>query len=261
MAKRITEKSPTVIRESCGTISGFQKHFEKLEWPCQPCKEARSIYNKNHQKKNKEAIKAKKAIWRLANKEIIQAKRTTYRKAHLAKFAAQSAKHRKKFPEKVKERKKRYRLENLEKVNAANAKYLKENAERIKERQAIYHQKNRERILKRNREYKAANPEKRRAYLKENPGYTIRHNNRRRARRLGNGCEPYTIQQVLDLWGAICHICEEEIDLSLPRQVGKKGWQRGFHLEHLVPLSRGGSDTLANVKPSHALCNMEKGVK
>jgi len=83
-------------------------------------------------------------------------------------------------------------------------------------------------------------------------------NAHRRFRR--NNTEPgyYSDQDVLDTYGAICHICSEEIDLSAPRKVGLPGWEKGLHIDHVQPLSRGGLDTLENVKPAHGQCNVIK---
>jgi 5-methylcytosine-specific restriction endonuclease McrA len=70
--------------------------------------------------------------------------------------------------------------------------------------------------------------------------------------------EPYTYKQVLETYGKTCHLCNKEIDLKAPRQVGKKGWEQGLHIDHIIPLSKGGDDTLQNVKPSHGQCNIVK---
>ena len=69
----------------------------------------------------------------------------------------------------------------------------------------------------------------------------------------------YLLQDVFDRWGTDCHICNEPVDLTAPRQCGVPGWERGLHLDHVVPLSKGGPDTLDNVKPTHARCNLDKG--
>jgi 5-methylcytosine-specific restriction endonuclease McrA len=66
---------------------------------------------------------------------------------------------------------------------------------------------------------------------------------------------------VLETYGATCYLCEQPIDLNAPRQVGRPGWELGLHIDHVVPISRGGSDTLENVKPTHAYCNQTKGTK
>ena len=73
-------------------------------------------------------------------------------------------------------------------------------------------------------------------------------------------CKPkdLALQEVLDKYGSKCHICNKEIDLLAPRKVGVNGWEMGLHLDHIVPLSKGGSDDISNVMPSHGLCNLRK---
>jgi HNH endonuclease len=67
--------------------------------------------------------------------------------------------------------------------------------------------------------------------------------------------------EVLKLHGDICYLCSYQIDLQAPRQVGKPGWEMSFHPDHVIPLSRGGTDTLDNMKPAHAICNQRKSNK
>ena len=85
------------------------------------------------------------------------------------------------------------------------------------------------------------------------------HSRSRRAKTRGVESERYTEKQVLEKYGLNCHLCGEPIDLNAPRQIQKgEGWQLGLHLDHDLPLSLGGPDTLENVKPSHAICNLKK---
>jgi len=90
---------------------------------------------------------------------------------------------------------------------------------------------------------------------------TRKHSHIRRASILGNGHSPYTEKEVLDLYGTNCHICNEQIDLTANRRVGDEGWAKSLHIDHVIPILRGGADTLENVRPSHGLCNIAKGVK
>ena len=46
--------------------------------------------------------------------------------------------------------------------------------------------------------------------------------------------------------------------MSAPRKCGLPGWQNGLHIEHVIDLALGGLDTLENVRPSHAVCNLKK---
>ena len=55
-----------------------------------------------------------------------------------------------------------------------------------------------------------------------------------------------------------CYICEEPIDYKANRVNGRPGWQNGLQLEHVIPISAGGANTIENVKPSHGFCNISK---
>ena len=71
----------------------------------------------------------------------------------------------------------------------------------------------------------------------------------------------YSDQDVLDIYGTDCYLCGEPIDLIANRQCGKPGWEKAFHVEHMIPLSKGGPDTIENVRPSHGQCNIIKASK
>ena len=132
-------------------------------------------------------------------------------------------------------------------------------------RSAEYHQNNKEQILERKKEYYQDNKEKllerQREYHKNNPHKAREADRRRRALKQANIHKPYSEDQVLKLYGTDCHICKEEIDLSAKRSPGAPGWELALHIDHVVPLSQGGPDTLNNVKPSHGLCNLQKNNK
>ena len=98
-------------------------------------------------------------------------------------------------------------------------------------------------------------------YQTKNPEVVHAYSRKRRARKLNAKSNPYSKQQVLDLYGAVCHLCQQDIDLSAPRQSGIKGWEQGLHLDHLVPLSIGGEDTLENIRPTHGICNLKRPKK
>lgn len=102
-----------------------------------------------------------------------------------------------------------------------------------------------------------------RGYMKDNPDWTIRSMERRKLRLQFVKSEKYTTQDVLDAWGTICHICKEEIDISIRRNYTDRspGWEMSLTLDHVIPVSYGGSDTLENVKPAHSICNTKKGPK
>ena len=83
-------------------------------------------------------------------------------------------------------------------------------------------------------------------------------NARRHFRRNDTAPGNYSDIDVLETYGVQCHICNDPIDLSAPRKVGQDGWERALHIDHVYPLSKGGLDTLENVRPSHGKCNVIK---
>lgn len=62
--------------------------------------------------------------------------------------------------------------------------------------------------------------------------------------------------QVLREYGDKCHICKDAIDLNLPRTS-----RMGLTVDHVIPLSKGGSDELTNLRPAHWICNNRKSDK
>ena len=95
-------------------------------------------------------------------------------------------------------------------------------------------------------------------YRKENPEWGARSDRRRRARHAGVESEVYYPQQVLDMWGTDCYLCDEPIDLEANRQIGHVGWERGLHMDHVIPISAGGPDLVSNIRPTHGGCNLRK---
>ena len=72
------------------------------------------------------------------------------------------------------------------------------------------------------------------------------------------------VEEIIANYGAHCYLesqCfldQAPIVYNAPRQVGAIGWEYSFHPDHVVPLSRGGGDTLENIRPIHAYCNQRK---
>jgi 5-methylcytosine-specific restriction endonuclease McrA len=125
--------------------------------------------------------------------------------------------------------------------------YYQKNKERIKALRIEKYYEDREKSLEIMKKYRAKRPEA-----------VIRSKTRRRAKLRGNGYEFYTTEQVLQTYGTNCNICKEPIDMEAPRSPGKPGWERSLHMDHLIPISKGGPDTLENVRPTHGLCNIKK---
>lgn len=81
---------------------------------------------------------------------------------------------------------------------------------------------------------------------------------RRKRRALLKGCysEPYSISQVVEKTNGLCGLCGEEVSLEL-----KHPHPDSLSIDHIIPLSLGGDDTLENVQVAHLSCNLKKGAK
>jgi 5-methylcytosine-specific restriction endonuclease McrA len=64
------------------------------------------------------------------------------------------------------------------------------------------------------------------------------------------------VEKILETYGFICYLCNDPIDMKLPRTS-----KRGATVDHIIPLSRGGSDELDNLRLTHWSCNMKKSDK
>lgn len=133
-----------------------------------------------------------------------------------------------------------YRLENLGKRSEQFKQYYEQNRDVIMARSRRWYQENKEARLAWER-----------VYHKKNPGIKRGKNRRRRARKLNAQCTPYTDADVADLWyaqGGNCAYCAVPLFGD-------------YHLDHVVPLSRGGADALTNIVLACPSCNLRKGVK
>lgn len=132
---------------------------------------------------------------------------------------------------------KEYKDANKERLYAVNRLYYKNNKHDIIKRTKEWYQENRERILQRAKEYQKINPE-----------IPLRNNHKRRARIAGNGGS-YEIEELTAKFnelGNVCYYC------GIP---GK------MVIEHMTPISRGGTNNIDNIVPACSSCNSRKHSK
>ena len=144
--------------------------------------------------------------------------------------------------------------------------WQEKNREKVRAKNNACAAKYRDRRQAYSKRYRAENTEllraKNRQYHYDHPDKTREKRRRRRAAVLKNGFEYYTEAQVLDLYGTTCYLCNHPIDLDAPRTQGRgEGWELGLHIDHVIPIVSDGPDTLDNVRPTHALCNLSKNDK
>jgi 5-methylcytosine-specific restriction endonuclease McrA len=90
-------------------------------------------------------------------------------------------------------------------------------------------------------------------YYARNVERFLQKNHKRRLT-IKTATEKYSKLQVLTLTQGTCGLCNTNIDLDL---VWPNPWS--YSVDHIIPLSKGGTDLLSNVQPTHLTCNVSKG--
>jgi 5-methylcytosine-specific restriction endonuclease McrA len=84
--------------------------------------------------------------------------------------------------------------------------------------------------------------------------YWQEKNRRRRAAKRGGASEPYTLAEVAVRDDFRCGLCGDSVPMTVrvPDPLAPT-------TDHIVPVSKGGDDTRANVQLAHFRCNSVKG--
>ena len=139
-----------------------------------------------------------------------------------------------------------YNSTHKEEIHLKNKIYYQENIEEIRQRIAQYRIENRDKVLELSRKVS------KRHYQNNKEDY-YRRSSERRALKKGAtvGYMPNNIKEIhLFMQRDCCAICWEPIEEEYPHP--------DIHLEHIVPLSRGGEHSLENTQVAHRVCNRRK---
>lgn len=144
-----------------------------------------------------------------------------------------------------------WRANNLEKKRATDAAYYAANKERLKAQSSVYYAANREDGRKARRNYRKKNADCLRQYdairYDRNPERALRSARARRARKNGaDGSYNQTdIDRIVKAQRNRCAYCRTKLT-------------GGAHIDHIKPLSKGGSNFPANLQLLCATCNLTK---
>lgn len=165
-------------------------------------------------------------------------------RAHVSKW-------QKKNPEKNRASSASYCAKNPEKAKAAKAAARIANPEKERLREAEYRKNNPDKARAKVRKYYAANSEKLRAaaseWQRENPEAVRIISQNRRARKIAAGGKLTNglSKKLFKLQKGLCPCC-------------KKPLENDFHLDHIMPLFLGGSNTDDNIQLLRSTCNHQK---
>jgi len=152
------------------------------------------------------------------------------------------------------EKSKRYRNENLEKCKESEKKYREDNPDKVRLINKKKYEKNKINVLKKQKEYYEKNKtiilERNKHYRKTPIGKASRKNSHIK-RRLSKKEGDVTTEQLLILQKTQthCYWCGNPLK------------NKASHVDHYIPLSKGGKHTISNLVMACASCNLSKGAK
>ena len=240
---------------------------------CTKCEETKPLAEFSRDRKSKDGLQ-------YHCKECNRA----YAQKNTAKIRDYKKRRHAESPEAARERARRYYAENTEKVKAYQREYNRANAEKVRARQSRYNRANRERFREQKRAY-ASQPHRvawRRAYTAANAEANRRRarvwrdvnperdrassrnwyrrnkaraklNAYRRRARLAQAEGSFDTSDIVRLWHrqrGECFYCSERL--------GQRPSDRAFEIDHMTPLSRGGSNWPRNLALTCQHCNRSK---
>ncbi|MCR4297561.1 MAG: HNH endonuclease [Gallionella sp.] len=183
----------------------------------------------------KPCTRASSIKWREKNQERVRA----YRANNREQITIQVAEYREKNKEKIAEQRRKYAIENRNKIILKDAKYRAANAGKRKAQAIVYRKNHTEKHRASSAAWAARNKE----------AVRIIHQNRRyRKKENGGTLSRGLIGKLIKLQNGKCLCCGVALGAD-------------FHLDHVMPLARGGAHNDKNMQLLCPTCNLNKHAK
>jgi len=232
------------------TTDYFGKHYttkDKLRTTCKICRrvetkayhDAHAVERKQHYQEHKEELLIRNRQYRQTHREEIRKQHSRAYQANRQQRSEDRRRYQYEHREEIAAREKRRYQERKARINAYHKRYYAAHKEQAHE----YGRLNRDRISKRNKDYRAKHRER------YNEHYRAHYHKREALKKnIGGTFTARDIATQLKRQRNKCYYC---------MRVLEKG-PRTRHVDHVIPLSRGGSNGPENLVIACPLCNMHK---
>ena len=233
-------------------FSEFSKNKSKKYGHENLCKVCKKKSGKKYYENNKDKVAKTNSEYLKKHPEVKKKAQRNYRNSHKEEIRISDKAYRVKNVEIIGENGKKYRIDNRERRRLYNIEYLKKNPGKTKIYSGRYYERHHDKALESSRKFRLNNPEKtaeaRRKYARDKPWDSSFRCARRRAMKQ-NAEGSHTRQEWLDLcekYEHKCLCCGNETNLTE---------------DHIVPITKGGSDYISNIQPLCRSCNSSKHTK
>lgn len=201
---------------------------------CKPCANRRSA--KSRQEKP-ELARLQKIAWASKNKEQISAQKKSYYAANREKIRALQTENAKINPERKKEYNAIWKANNKERIKLTTASRYKEKKDVMRAQAEAWKAGNLDKVRELSSRWRKENKTKIKTYRQN-----------RRASCSGQAISTGAVERLLTLQRGKCACC------GLP--LGDN-----YHMDHIMPLALGGSNTDDNIQLLRQRCNLQKSKK
>lgn len=221
-------------------LTEFFKESAKKDGLRSNCRQCQNKRNRQHYQENRESEIEKVKRYRAQRPEWVRAyNESHYRNNHEYHL----------------ERGKKYREENRESRKTKARQNYKENREKEIAKVRNYQERNKDKIKLYRKRYEETHKEQvkdlKKAWDARNADKAIQYTNKRRFHLQANGGD-YTLEE----WQTLC---EEYDNKCLCCGIHAKDTPKGkLSPDHIIPLSKGGSNDISNIQPLCLSCNISK---